>query len=251
MRLFKAIVFCTSVSTLCQSYISGFSKCSFPSFQTIRLQYSVAQPGDSSAEESFPSFDLDFAEMMSKPLPEWYKEQKREEEKVLRELEAARERVLLEFRAKYDISEEKKAALIAAKQMERAERGRKSKNDQSWLLKALGLVSEVDLNDINDPEETTREKWEVFWENEKKETGFYFPGFFEVFPELKFKWPVWSKRKDGTAIKCKTDQDCQFPQACCNHPIVPGDKFCCTGFGRRIMVPAYQGQVIQSKSPSE
>ena len=70
-------------------------------------------------------------------------------------------------------------------------------------------------------------------------------GFFEVFPELKFKWPVWARKKNGGAIECETDKDCLFPQACCNHPIIPGKKFCCTGYGQRIMEPAYIGQEIQ------
>lgn len=56
-----------------------------------------------------------------------------------------------------------------------------------------------------------------------------FPGFFEVFPELDIiKWPQWIK-KNGKIIKCEKDEDCMFPQACCHHPIVPGDKFCCSG----------------------
>ncbi len=56
-----------------------------------------------------------------------------------------------------------------------------------------------------------------------------FPGFFELFPELDIiKWPQWFK-KNGKRIKCEKDEDCMFPQACCHHPIVPGDKFCCLG----------------------
>lgn len=70
------------------------------------------------------------------------------------------------------------------------------------------------------------------------------PGFFEVFPELKLKWPIWSKNKSGGMIKCEVDEDCQFPQACCQNPFLPGEKFCCTGLGQRVMVPAYQGQEL-------
>ena len=81
-------------------------------------------------------------------------------------------------------------------------------------------------------------------EDEKKATGFYLPGFFEVFPELKFKWPIWARKKDGGAIECESDRDCMFPQACCNHPFFT-KKFCCTGYGQRIMEPAFVEQVIQ------
>lgn len=66
----------------------------------------------------------------------------------------------------------------------------------------------------------------------------------KVFPELIFKWPKWSKDKDGKVKKCKTDQDCLMPQACCPHPILPGDKFCCTGFNDREMIAKYQEAYI-------
>lgn len=80
---------------------------------------------------------------------------------------------------------------------------------------------------------------------EKKETKIIIPGFFDVFPELQLKWPEWTK-KNGQRIECKTDKDCRFPEACCHHPIIPGNKFCCTGYKKRILEPAYIVQVIQS-----
>ena len=233
-------------------------RCSFSSERTslFRIRYSLSKTIDEPTPSPGKlSFDVDFAEMMSKPLPEWYKEQKIHEEKVLKEMEARREEIIQEFKAKYDISEKEKIAIAKLKQTERDARA-KAQKDQTWLLKVLGLVSEQDDGSADEDateggdNRSTREKWEVFWDEEQRDTGFYLPGFFEVFPELKLKWPIWARKKDGGAIKCETDRDCQFPQACCAHPIVPGDKFCCTGYGRRIMVPAYDVQRIQS-SPRE
>lgn len=72
------------------------------------------------------------------------------------------------------------------------------------------------------------------------------PGFFETFPELRMKWPKWSRDKKGNTIPCATDTDCPFPQTCCDHPIIPRDrKFCCSGWGHRQMIPAYVHQQIQ------
>jgi len=80
---------------------------------------------------------------------------------------------------------------------------------------------------------------------EKKETKIIIPGFFDVFPELQLKWPEWIK-KNGQRIECKIDKDCKFPEACCHHPIIPGNKFCCRGYKKRTLEPAYIVQVIQS-----
>jgi len=192
-------------------------------------------------------FDLDFAEAMSKPLPEWYLAQKTEREKLMRELQENRDRIMSEFRAKYEVKDEVKRKEL-------------SQNRWSFLDKRNaqiskggakgGVLGSVEATEEEKDEEgggkaeslSTREKWEMFWKEEEKSTGFYLPGFFEVFPELQLKWPNWAKRK-GEAIECERDEDCQFPQACCPHPIVPGDKFCCTGWTQRIMVPAYARQV--------
>ena len=73
----------------------------------------------------------------------------------------------------------------------------------------------------------------------KIDSGFYLPGFFEVFPELKLKYPIWSKNKKGGKIRCEKDDECKFPETCCINPFLPGEKFCCTGFGNRRMIPAY------------
>ena len=71
------------------------------------------------------------------------------------------------------------------------------------------------------------------------------PGFFEIFPMLDWKWPVWTM-KNGKRIQCKTDDDCKFPQSCCHHPIIPGDKFCCSGgYKQRVMKHSYIPQEIR------
>jgi hypothetical protein len=80
----------------------------------------------------------------------------------------------------------------------------------------------------------------------EEETKIQFPGFFEVFPELRMKWPKWSRDKRGNAIPCASDTDCPFPQTCCDHPIIPRErKYCCTGWGQRQLIPAYVRQEIQ------
>lgn len=185
-------------------------------------------PGDDDRSDSSAPvpFDLDFAEAMSKPLPEWYVTQKAERETLLRELQENRDRIIREFRSKYEVSDEEKLADL------------KKKNKWGFLegRRSTGTDAGQEEDSL-----TTREKWDLFWKEEEKSTGFYLPGFFEVFPELQLKWPNWAKRK-GEAIECEKDEDCQFPQACCPHPLIPGDKFCCTGWTQRIMVPAYAKQ---------
>jgi hypothetical protein len=59
-------------------------------------------------------------------------------------------------------------------------------------------------------------------------TKIKFTPFTEAFPEIKNLWPIWVK-KQGCKIKCLKDDDCLFPQACCHHPIIPGENFCCDG----------------------
>jgi len=187
---------------------------------------------------------------MSKPLPEWYKQQREAKEALERDELENRERILQEFRAKYDIPADMKMNELAEKKRKIEERmkaqPRKKKESSNWMMGFKGNSKESETK--TSEEETTREVWEKFWDEEEETTGFYLPGFFEVFPELKLKWPIWA-RKQGRAIKCKTDQDCQFPQACCPHPILPGEKFCCTGFGQRIMVPSYQTMEISRGPP--
>ena len=71
------------------------------------------------------------------------------------------------------------------------------------------------------------------------------PGFFEVFPELKPKWPKWLKNKHGHRKPCKTDRECPFPSACCIHPnFFNEEKHCCSGWGRPLLIPAYAKNFI-------
>mmetsp|Transcript_23240 Transcript_23240/g.31834 ORF Transcript_23240/g.31834 Transcript_23240/m.31834 type:complete len:324 (+) Transcript_23240:41-1012(+) len=219
------------------------------------VRYSLATTGGLYGD----SFDEDFAESISKPIPQWYKDSNGEREKILKEVEQNRERIIQEFKAKYEVTEEQKAKEREERWAKLQARSKKEKK-ANWLDKVKSIVSSSSsIEDRKLKEEelalqedaiTTKEKWEKFWVEEEKQTGFYLPGFFEVFPELQLKWPKWTQRKDGSAIDCKTDADCPFPQACCNHPIIPGQQFCCTGWGQRIMVPAYARQEISS-SPLE
>ena len=195
------------------------------------------------------SFDSEFADAFSKPLPDWYKDQVIEKEEEMRDLESNRERIRREFQKKYNVTEETKILEFQQKWSKIEERKRKiSSQKKRSTMNVLGIEDTTQMSTSDEDaedSETTKEKWQKFWEDEEKGTGFNLPGFFEVFPELKLKWPTWAKKKDGKAIKCKVDQDCMFPQACCPHPIIPGDKFCCTGWGQRIMVPAYAGEYLK------
>jgi len=190
-------------------------------------------------------FDSDFADSISKPLPNWFLDQEINRKKLQQEMEERSKKMLEDFKAKYIISEVEKAKAIARREEDKKRRlQEKIASKSTWFKTLLSPKSDVD-NESSDMELTTREKWEVYLDEElESSTGFYLPGLFDVFPELKLKWPNWSKR-NGKAITCETDSDCQFPQTCCAHPIIPGDKFCCTGWGRRAMVPAYQTQEIR------
>lgn len=220
---------------------------SSPSFES---DYNDDIPESESTSSS--SFDLNFAESMSKPVPQWYVDSEKNKEKLMVEIEKNRARIVAEFKAKYEISEEekekereKRVDKLRAKMLE----NNKSENFAKKRLGRLDMSSlsaeEIELLREEEENSSTKERWETIWE-EKEEEKFRLPGFFEVFPELQIRWPQWSRRKDGSPIQCDTDDDCPFPQACCPHPILPGDKFCCTGWGQRIMTPAYARQEIQS-----
>lgn len=70
--------------------------------------------------------------------------------------------------------------------------------------------------------------------------------FIYKIPALSHLWPRWIQ-KNGVKKQCETDNDCNFPSACCHHPIISGEKFCCTGgYKKRDLVKAYIYQPIQS-----
>lgn len=203
-------------------------------------------------------FDSDFADAFSKPLPDWYREELKKKEIFMKEVQENRERILREFRAKYEVSEADKAKQIKDK-WERAEAEMLEKeNKKNWIANLFGSATTSQKKEKveKDRGTLTREKWEKFRraeagiddEEETDPDDFYLPGFFEVFPELKLKWPDWTRAKNGQPLKCKKDSDCLFPQACCQHPIFPGESFCCTGWGRRAMVPQYCPQEINTRS---
>ena len=152
-------------------------------------------------------FDIDFAEDMSRQLPQQYLEQQIIRERENEKIKLQQEKTINDFKMKYDLTLEDKKT-------------NQAKLEKTWLQKAFAFISGARDN---------------------------LPGFFEVFPELKLKWPIWSKNKSGGMIKCEVDEDCQFPQACCQNPFLLGEKFCCTGLGQRAMVPAYQGQEVLAK----
>jgi len=243
-----------STSQYTQGLVYSFHRYLFRLFASL----DSTNDGDNTAKipligTSNGKFDSDFAESISKPLPEWYKEQQKQQAIIQKEVEDNRIRIMNEFRAKYEINEQSKIEEIKKKweMIDQSNKRRKMRNKPNSLQSIWNKVSgnKVSESSVEDNSSSmTQEEWEQFLDEEEKSTGFYLPGFFEVFPELKLKWPKWAKRRDGSAISCETDQDCQFPQACCPHPIIPGDKFCCTGFGLRIMVPAYQRREITSDS---
>lgn len=225
------------------SYVTGFAR-KISICQSARSISYLHSANELQLLPESDNFDSDFANSISKPLPQWFLEQEVHRKKLQQEMEEKSKKMLEEFRAKYIVSEIEKANAIARITEERKKMSEMKKGKGGWLKGLFNSkTSEADITEESDIELTTQEKWEIFLNEEKESTGFYMPGFFEVFPELKLKWPTWAKR-NGKAIQCETDADCQFPQACCAHPIIPGDKFCCTGWGKRIMVPAYQTQEI-------
>jgi hypothetical protein len=228
-----------------------------PQLHQVRTRISVLSLVPASAPAAGPGkqkksgFDSDFAEMVSKPLPNWYIESKAERERLLKDVVKNRERIIQEFRAKYEVTQEdreKERIMRNAGIDARVKKGKKKAASANLFSSFLSKGAEVSEDVEEDSDLTTKEKWERFVEEEDEATGFSLPGFFEVFPELQLRWPTWGRRKDGSTLKCKTDKDCPVPLACCAHPIVPGDKFCCTGLGQRIMYPAYAYQELTRPS---
>jgi hypothetical protein len=177
---------------------------------------------------------------MSKPLPDWYILEKEERELFLQELEAQREKIMIAFEEKYgrkNLEDMKRLGFDEGAELEKKRDSRTTnKGKKSWFEQAVAAVG------LGGKEDDTIDLTEA-----REDPDFYLPGILEVFPELKnFKWPVWAKKRNGGLVKCETDRDCQVPQACCPHPIIPGDKFCCTGWGNRIMDKQYVGQEVVS-----
>ena len=71
--------------------------------------------------------------------------------------------------------------------------------------------------------------------NEIKNSSFYLPGLFEVFPEFKIDFTKY-KFKLKTCVK---DDDCDKPEMCCDNPLKENDKFCCNGAVSVRRTPSY------------
>jgi hypothetical protein len=71
--------------------------------------------------------------------------------------------------------------------------------------------------------------------NNNKNSSFYLPGFFEVFPELKLNF----KKNIFRLKKCINDNDCEGQEVCCNNILKEFDKFCCKGKNIAKSPPRY------------
>jgi hypothetical protein len=67
---------------------------------------------------------------------------------------------------------------------------------------------------------------------------------YELYP----RWSVGVIEKNGNKIKCKKDEDCPFPSACCIEPFFVFDEYCCYGWNRRKLEYAYIYNTIKSKN---
>jgi len=145
---------------------------------------SALNPEKDDEERKVADFDVDFAGAMTRPLPEWYAEEKARKENYLKEITDNRERILQEFRDKYEITEDQKLLNRDARweEIERRKKSKKGGQTSGLFQKAVSTSTAGE-----EEEESTKEKWEKFWIEEEESTGFNLPGFFEVFPELKMQ----------------------------------------------------------------
>jgi hypothetical protein len=136
---------------------------------------------------------INFIALMN-TVPQWYKDEQEDESKQMIEQRINRERIIAEFKAKYLINEQQKMELREAddREMEAVAARRK---EGSWFKRALGLKgNEMDdyiESGTTEERQKSREKWLKFRKEEKSASEFRLPGFFEVFPELVFRWPIW------------------------------------------------------------
>lgn len=245
MERFILIAFLYSVYFLTTSYIPHLSQTQRRKNSLLSCIRSSILPVDSSNTDD----NNDFVNSISKPLPKWFLEQKEIENKILEGYKENRERILKEFKEKYDISEEEKILKRDVLFAEMETRMVKSK-EIPWFKRALGLTKQ-DLNSES-PEEKdasqerldTKEKWKKLQSEKDEKVSTTFPSFFDLFPELRLKWPIWTKDKNGRVKKCRIDSDCLFPAACCAHPFLEGDNFCCTNWNKRTLEKQYIAQEI-------
>jgi hypothetical protein len=135
----------------------------------------MLQAADSIAaySDSGVPFDEDFAESISKPLPKWYLDSKTERENIIREVEKNRERIIQEFKAKYEITDELKAQELQERWTKIESRARKSNNWFDVVKKKFSTSSKEETEGLSSDLEsdemklTTKEKWEKFWDEEE------------------------------------------------------------------------------------
>ena len=75
----------------------------------------------------------------------------------------------------------------------------------------------------------------IIQDSNNKNSSFYLPGIFEVFPELKINF----KKNNFKFKKCLNDDDCENPEMCCDNIFKELDKFCCKGASVGKSAPAY------------
>lgn len=72
----------------------------------------------------------------------------------------------------------------------------------------------------------------------------------DLFPEVKSLIPKYAKKEDGGLVLCTSDEDCPFPLTCCPGFRQTGERFCCSGWGERVMTPAYVMNPLLSDQPT-
>ena len=197
----------------------------------INISGSDSTTEDENMTPSEKGGGFSFADEFAKPLPNWAEEERKREQVLFEELQEKRERIRAEFERKFTVAEETK------------------RNESSEKWREIEEYKEFLNSQPGDEDSSTKKEWRKFWKREQEDTGFSLPGLLEVFPELEsvLQWPTWARNRRGNVVMCKKDEDCQFPQACCPHPILPGEKFRCTGWGQRVLVPQYCPQEIVSE----
>jgi len=109
------------------------------------------------------------------------------------------------------------------------------------------------------PEWYTKQQIQEFNKEELKQEEFDFPkinnsyialpSWIEVFPEFEFIFSIVREKINEkiNEIKqwklCKRDDDCPFPQTCCDYPFFD-DTICCSGLRKRKLKLAYIGRII-------
>ena len=129
-------------------YYQGFTKSLSPT-HNVNYIFSATQSvmsmsfsdEDDSVADASPSFDMDFADAMSKPIPEWYIESRKQREKALIEIKQNRQQIIENFKAKYEVTEEQKRKELDAKFDRIRERMRKQQKSELYIEKVMGNLN--------------------------------------------------------------------------------------------------------------